>query len=294
MTKSESLTSPKILRAALLQHTATHNNALRVNVGRFWAKQARELTLEQVEQMLSFGLIPEEISITWKEGWDKFISEKLDSFWTGALLAGSNAAQVDKKEEKILSRLLSKFRNWREARRVRLSAQMHTTQIEVVGDLTRALADRAVNSRDARRVVRQSLGLTRRQSAALVKIWDALTEENIEGLSRIKSVVSNASRLQSIRSQRIAQTELSKAFNSGVHEQMRERLNTNGILESRVVKKWVTAGDSKVCSNCRDLESREPVGFSDGFPTKKWDTDFTVVPPIHPSCRCVIEYINVS
>jgi len=300
MTKSDSrrLNNPHRLRAALLQHSAAQDNLTVVNLSRFWARQSMDIQQSDIDASIAAGRITTEMQDQWATDWQNFVSSQMDAVWSSAMLEGSNQmqAQLQKAELKVFGRLVSRFRQWREARAARLASKLAQTQHRATQEIVQSLGvERGVSARDTRRIVRASLGLTTRQTAAIVKIWDTLAEEGIQDLAASKRrLLNSADRMGTIRARRIAKTEIALAFNAGAHEQVRLHIEDNSLLESKVVKVWVTAGDGNVCDFCTDLANNPPIGFSDVFGTKNWADGSTVSPPVHPSCRCVIEYRDVS
>jgi len=300
MTKSDykRLNNPHVFRAALVQHANLQDNLTIVNLSRFWARQAMDIQQSDIEAAIAIGRITPDLEQQWAADWLSFVSSQLDSVWASALLEGSNQmqSQLRKDEGGFLERLVSRFRQWREARTARLSERLAKTQRQATSDIIRSLGvDRGVSARDTRQIVRASLGLTTRQTAALVKIWDTFAEENIQDLETSKRrLLNNADRLGTIRARRIARTEIAMAFNAGAHEQVSLFIEDRSLMESQVVKVWVTAGDAMVCDFCKSLAAADPLPFAEKFETKKWADGNTVSPPVHPSCRCVIEYRDVS
>lgn len=300
MTKNDyrRLNNPQSIRKALLKYSDAQDNITIVNLSRFWARQAMDIQESDIEAAIAYGGITPDMQDQWAEDWSKFMAKKMDDIWISALLEGSNQMEAEllKAQRKAFGRLASRLRQWREARRARLAERLAKTQRQATSDIVRSLGtERGVSARDTRQLVRASLGLTTRQSASLVKIWDTLAEEGIQDLAASKRrLLNNADRLGTIRARRIARTEIALAFNAGAHEQVRLSIEQNSLLESQVVKVWVTAGDSMVCGFCESLASNPPIGFSENFETKKWADGSSVAPPVHPSCRCVIEYRDVS
>tara|TARA_Y100000593_G_C4295342_1_gene330382 strand:+ start:356 stop:1264 length:909 start_codon:yes stop_codon:yes gene_type:complete len=292
-----SLNNPQRLRVALLKYSALHDNAIIIALTRFWARQAMDVVTEDVIRAIDAGMLETSITDGWRESWSSFMESQLNSDWASATLEGAGQMQQELRssDEKVLSRILERLRQWREARRAKVSRTFADTQRDSVNEIVRVIGrERGGSASDVRRIIRSSLGLTRRQSKALIAIWDALQEQGVTGLARATRIVDQANRMQTIRARRIAKTELALAFNAGAHEQMREYIEKNSLLESNIVKIWVTAGDDKVCGFCQEMSDLGPQAFAENYPGKNWDEGNSANPPAHPSCRCVIEYRDVS
>ncbi len=59
-------------------------------------------------------------------------------------------------------------------------------------------------------------------------------------------------------------------------------------------KVWSTAADPRVCEKCMALAGKR-IGFDKGFSDgKRSSTGSAIVPPAHPRCRCVVEYVEIA
>ncbi|ACX72422.1 phage head morphogenesis protein, SPP1 gp7 family [Methanocaldococcus vulcanius M7] len=76
--------------------------------------------------------------------------------------------------------------------------------------------------------------------------------------------------------ERIARTELSRAYEWSRYEYYKKYAEKNKV---KVMVRWYTRKDGKVCPKCRVLEGKE------------WEIDkVPVKPPLHPNCRCSLGY----
>ena len=90
------------------------------------------------------------------------------------------------------------------------------------------------------------------------------------------------------RAMTIARTELAGAYNAGEFYSMKQA-QKDGLM-GKVKKYVITAGDGRVCKGCREVEGQE-VEQDDYFKTQWGDVLF---PPFHTSCRCAVEYEEIS
>lgn len=93
------------------------------------------------------------------------------------------------------------------------------------------------------------------------------------------------------RAEMIAQTESVRAANLGLHEAYRQAVDRGALPDEAVKRYWQTALDELVCVICRSIPDLNPEGasvsedfFSDDGPQDN--------PPIHPNCRCSVEYVT--
>lgn len=99
--------------------------------------------------------------------------------------------------------------------------------------------------------------------------------------------------MEMVRADLVADTEIFRMANSGIKESFRQ----SGVVKTVV---WYTAQDDRVCEFCRSLHGKEiPIEkdfFSKGTIFEgdaggkiKLKYDDVGAPPLHPSCRCVLE-----
>lgn len=106
--------------------------------------------------------------------------------------------------------------------------------------------------------------------------------------------MSYAGRLHRDRAKMIAQTEMSFAYNHGMHESTRQAMQ-QGLIGT-VEKRWVTSTNENVCPVCEALNGTQ-IGFDASFDFGKHRHLFDgqeECPPAHPRCACVVEYIEVA
>jgi len=103
----------------------------------------------------------------------------------------------------------------------------------------------------------------------------------LEELSTTKDTNITEQIMQSLKTtrneaERIARTELSRAVEYSRHEYYENYAKKHKV---KVIARWNTRKDSKVCPKCRALEGKE------------WEVDkIPVKPPLHPNCRCYLTY----
>lgn len=114
-------------------------------------------------------------------------------------------------------------------------------------------------------------GITAAQKAALNRI---LADSIVKGTSAkkvAKQMVEQIDGMTKTKALTIARTEIVHAHAEGqldTYEQL-------GVSEVGVLAEWVTAGDSKVCSQCASMEGKTfPIDQARGLI------------PLHPNCRC--------
>lgn len=123
--------------------------------------------------------------------------------------------------------------------------------------------------------VRQMIGLTTRQQAAILKLVDQGEPESV-----VWREIRKALRY---RAELIAHTETMRAANQG-QQALWESARSVNLLGSEVRREYVATSDSHVCPECEALDGRT-YGLHEQIWSKFGLTD---TPPIHPACRCVM------
>lgn len=141
------------------------------------------------------------------------------------------------------------------------------------------------------REVRSHLGLTARDSAALARYRAALDVEDAGAARRNPARVDRmvrayGNRLLRQRATNIARTELVAAANLG-QQAAWEVAQRTGALPPNALKRWVVTEDERTCSRCLALDGTTVAVGADFVEPGTWTS--ALVPPLHPSCRCVLE-----
>jgi SPP1 gp7 family putative phage head morphogenesis protein len=147
-----------------------------------------------------------------------------------------------------------------------------------------------VGAEELGRLLRAQVGLTPKQTQAVNNFRQALVESDEElAQETIEHRVQNyVGRLERIRAERIARTELSFAYNKGTLEQMRQ-VNNNELADETIVKRLHVAQDERTCNFCEPLHNTI-VGFKETFPGATERLPNVNTPPLHPNCRCAVIY----
>lgn len=93
------------------------------------------------------------------------------------------------------------------------------------------------------------------------------------------------------RADMIAQTESVRAANFGLHEAYRQAVDRGALPDAAVKRFWQVSLDEATCPICLSIPDLNPEGvgvnetfFSDDGPQDN--------PPVHPNCRCSVEYVT--
>lgn len=148
------------------------------------------------------------------------------------------------------------------------------------------------------KAIRPMIGLTQRQSQAAFHVYEQAKEDGYTEEAARKKQAAYAEKLHRQRAETIAITETAYAFNWGQQAYMKKCIE-DGLIGGCQAQ-WITALDERVCDECGHMD-RVITELDDPFTTTYIDrkgrtktVDGPVVPPMHPRCRCVVNYINVK
>lgn len=138
------------------------------------------------------------------------------------------------------------------------------------------------------RVIRDSLGLTSQQSAAVVRFAQRLFAEGHDMETILSRVARYAKAQRRARALMIARTELMTAANAG-QQRLWDIASQRGLLDkSGLRKKWLATFDELLEPVCEQLAFEAPVPLDKPFSTGK------MTPPQHPNCRCSVGLVPAT
>jgi hypothetical protein len=141
--------------------------------------------------------------------------------------------------------------------------------------------------REASALIRPVIGLTERQSLAVINYRFGLLEQHMPG-ERVASLADRyAAKLLRERSATIARTEIMTFSNAGQHAAWQQAVDRK-LLDPEVERQWVVTPDDRLCKFCRAMANQK----------RTLTQDFTdsrgrrvLHPPLHPRCRCVLKLL---
>lgn len=258
-----------------------------------WNAEAKAIKYQEIRNAVrDLDLSPKWIE-QWRQDYANLVNDILDPRWREGMQTGGDsiAARIaDRLEISWRFPEMTAFMNqWIDTRGAALVKDLTTVQTLALRNVIRhQVVDLGVGPRALDKYIRPLVGLTEQEAGWVLGRRAAWSAQGVTG-ARLEHMTQNYSGfLQRRRAARIARTELSMAFNFGTFDAVREAQAT-GVLPSKITKTWSTAGDKKVCPFCRDLEG-QAVTLAQTFPGYTAEIPNTLVPPAHPSCRCVVEF----
>lgn len=157
-----------------------------------------------------------------------------------------------------------------------------------------------VPPRDTAKLLRQTLGLTTRQSLAVLNLRKGLLSGGSDLAFADRQAARFSARLLKDRALNVARTETMRAANRG-QDLAWSDMRDAGILPPDVRRRWLTTPDDRLCPRCAPLNGKI-VELGQLFretergvlPSQRVPVAGVVVerPPLHPKCRCVLTLVD--
>lgn len=250
-----------------------------------WKNQQQALTYKEIREAIMAGQLDLSYLEQWRQDYSKFIIN-------GYAPLAQQAIDYSAKELKAMFGLGAKSLTYQYVDQFiadqggKLIREVSEEQFKAINVLVRqATMSETMDVKQLAYAIRPTVGLTQRQSqAAFHRYEQAIANGYTEGQAR-KQQALYAERLHRMRAETISITEMAFAYNHGQQAYMQQCIQ-DGLIGG-AQKRWITAFDERVCPECGKLDN-ETVNMDDLFSIG------VQVPPAHPRCRCVVNYINVT
>jgi hypothetical protein len=171
---------------------------------------------------------------------------------------------------------------WLRTHRLELIRGIQSNTESAIRDAIKEAIEQGISAPATARRIRDTIGLTAPQQKHLAKVRAQL-EAADPPLSRREienMVAANRRRKLKVRSEAIAQTEITRAESQGQMDMWRS-VRDEGLLDAETMKRWVAASTADAL--CRSLHNAEPVPLDGNFVVSAGEF---FAPPAHPRCRC--------
>ncbi len=266
-----------------------------------WDNQQREITAQQYIEMVKKGKVTKEI--------EKQLLQSTSIFVLGKMLDKKQSA-MEKGAEKIVKKITERqssfsfdikyheTKKWIEKSCAEQIVHLTKTQKEAI----KLVIDRAerlgITTEGTADLLKPMIGLHKGQVTANVNYYNSIKQNLLENHTKMKEQAAEQKALEKAkqyaknqkeyRAMTIARTELAGAYNAGEYYSIKQA-QKEGLM-GKVKKYAISAGDGRVCKGCREVEGQE-VNQNEYFKTQWGDVLF---PPFHTSCRCAVEYEEIS
>lgn len=270
-------------------------------LARFWKDQAAVFTYRELLTLVTDESEPEKLFSTWFKDYSKLLAEKITPMWQSAFLAGANTNPIINGISYQVNTSETSVREWILNRGAELVTNVTEDQVNAVRYIIAESQANKMGSAETARYIRPTVGLTERQAAANLRLYNTtkeqlradhprMTDESIERKAR--AIAGRYAQSQQMtRAETIARTEVAFAYNQGNDTAIRQAMSQGLVPIMRKV--WSTADDGHVCPACEDLEGTE-IDMDSEFKVtvgKKVKRTLSVsIPPLHPRCKCAVMY----
>jgi len=271
-----------------------------------WQDQQNAFGYEQLRQIVLDEISPQAIFDKWFQDYSGFIREKMTPLWRQGIAAGAYShprIQALQAEGFKVVTSSANVRSWLLDRTAELVTNCTNNQIESLRYIIAEARSKGLSSDETARYIRPTIGLTRQQAGANMKLYEStkaqlrkdhprMTDESIERKAR-DIAAKDAAKKQRTRAVTIARTENAYAYNYGNDEAIKQA-EAAGLMP-HMVPYWSTSHSGNVCPVCEELEGM-PIDEGSGEFSVTWhNRDYTCeLPPMHPRCMCAVEYREES
>lgn len=261
-----------------------------------WTAQAEALKYQEIRNALRDGEFSQAVFDEWRLEFSRMTSERLGPSLEvlgkrlgGITVEGFVQSGGDSRIYALFERGIGKYFAEHAAD---LAVNLEREQVLAIRTILTDLRVRGVTDPvAAARFLRPAVGLTKKAAEAVVnyrldlEVGGELTAAQIE-----HQVQNYAARLERIRAERIAKTELAFAANAG-NQLAAESAADSGMFAA--VRKKLVVNPSKVCPFCESVERLQPpegIDVKESFPGLTRRSPNLINPPLHPNCFCVVAY----
>jgi len=265
---------------------------------RMWKGEQKAITYKQLRIIVKDDPAAEQVFSKWFQDYSKFVKDMMTPSWKDAFLNGWKYQPKLKNLKITVDSSDRLVRQWITEHGAQLVTNSTETQVDAIRYLVAEGKAKMMSSAEIARYIRPTIGLTRPDAAANLKLYNTakeqlkkdhprMTDASIEQKAR-DIAVKDAQKRQSRRAETIARTELAYAYNEGNDQIVRQCISDGTMPNQKKI--WSTSGSGNVCSMCEDLEGTE-VDMDGKFSGKIGKKTYEVeIPPIHPRCACAVLY----
>jgi len=254
---------------------------------RTWKNQQQALTYKEIREAIQNGQLDISYLSQWRQDYSKFI---INGYAPLAQQAIDNSVKAVTSQFGVGAKILQNqyIDNFISSRGGKLIREVTQEQYKAINVLVRqATMSEGMDVQELAKAIRPTVGLTQRQSMAAFHRYEQAKKDGYSEDEARQQQAAYAEKLHRQRAETIAITEMAYAYNYGQQAYMEQCIKDGTIGGCQ--KEWITALDERVCDICGSLDKK----------VVEMDEDFIAggitvpVPPAHPRCRCVCNYVNV-
>lgn len=246
------------------------------------------ISYKQIEEMIFTQQIPVEVIDAAQKEYAKWLANDLKEYYKKYTKEGIQKIAEAFQRKLNYDKVLVYVDKWILERGANLVTKICEDQrLALRAVLHKFVVEEPKSPEELSHYIRSVVGLTERQTNALLKMRDALLEQGLTE-NRINKIIANqAKEMHIYRARMIARTELSYAYNRGTIVEMQDVMVEYQFEKGEKI--WITAPDEFVCEDCARMNGTR-VGINDVFQPAAKNNEPLLTPPLHPNCRCSIIY----
>lgn len=271
----------------LRQYIQDAQPALVSLVMRMWQKQQKAVTYKQLREAILTGAVTPGMVQQWQQDYSEFVSGTLFPQWTDAMEGATEQIKTVHPEYDF-NPSAENVKAWAAQHSGELITNLSANQTAAINSLVqRSVSMQDMTVDELARAIRPVVGLTKPQAIANFNYYTSLRTNGVCAKVAQQKASLYADRQHRYRAMTIARTELATAYNNGEYLGIKQA-QEQGLM-GQVKKKWLTAGDGRVCQAC-DSISDMSIDMDALFPI----FGGLLTPTAHPSCRCCLVYEEVE
>lgn len=212
-----------------------------------------------------------------------------ETFVLGAKVGGEQAGLQTREPHPVFQRVNPEAVAWAHRHAGTLIAQVGPATVAGVRASVATALELGWHPTKLARLIRETIGLTDRQSAAVVAFANRLAEadENLADETLFARVGRYAEAQRRVRAMMIARTELAEAASAGQQRLWDLAIQDGVLVKDRMRKRWLATLDELIEPRCEQLATEE-VGVDEAFSNGR------LGPPDHPQCRCAAGLVTAA
>lgn len=274
-------------------------------LARTWKNQQQALTYKEIREAIQNGQLDLKYLQQWRQDYSKFI---INGYAPLAQQAIDNSVKAITSQFGVGAKILQNqhIDDFISSHGGKLIREVSQEQYKAINVLVRQAAmSEGMDIQELAKAIRPTVGLTQRQTQATYNYYeqqkkqalkDGHAEAQAQEIARHKQA-QYAERMHRQRAETIAITEMAYTYNWGQQAYMKQCIQDGSIGGCQT--EWRTAFDERVCDICGPMDgviTEIDEDFEIDIQMKSGSTKHVhgpAVPPMHPRCRCVVNYINV-
>ena len=261
-----------------------------------WTNQQNAITYKELREAIKNGYMDEATLQAWQQDYANFVAVHLQPVWEAAAAAGAAAIAAQATGGWIFDAMGDGMTSWISTHGAEFVTAVSNDTRAAIQALIGAGTTGQYTVDELARAIRPLVGLTQPQATANLKYYTTVRDNLLANNPTMKQATAEkrakdaamkyAARQHRYRAYTIATTETAFAYNFGYSEYIRQAQAAGYMGDGYLVVD--TAADDDVCPVCAAMEGKQIAIDQPAdhplFPGQ------TMIPPLHPRCRCATHF----